>query len=341
MRLKGSDAVVYVSAGEGTCSQGDFHEALNWASREKLPVIFMIENNKYAISVHISEQIAGQSVYRMVAGYANLDRYDLDGTDYLKSFEVYSKAYERARRGDGPSLIEAHVPRLQSHSISDNHLKYRTAEDIAKEQERCPIRKLRALLVQQKHATDKELDTLTAAIKKEIDEAAEWAETQPEPQVSDALTFNYVDETPWAGITEVEPTGPDSYMVDALNHALDEEMQRNPDMCIFGQDVAHGKGGVFTVTTGLTSKFGKKRVFNAPLAESSIVGVAIGMASVGMRPVAEIQFGDYIWTAMMYYRSGGDFSCPAVLRVPVGGYIHGGCYHSQNIEATFAHFPGL
>lgn len=350
MKLRGSDGVVYVSAGEGTCSQGDFHEALNWASREKLPVIFMIQNNKYAISVHISEQIAGQSVYGMVAGYTNLDRYEVDGTDYVKSYEAYSAAYARAQRGDGPTLIEAHVPRLQSHSISDNHLKYRSADDIAKEQERCPIRKLRSLLIERKIASDKELDTLTAAIKKEIDEAAEWAEAQPDPQVSDALTFNYVDETPWVGITEVEPNGAETYMVDALNHALDEEMQRNPDMCIFGQDVAHGKGGVFTVTTGLTSKFGKNRVFNAPLAESSIAGVAIGMASVGMRPVAEIQFGDYIWTAMMqirnelammYYRSGGDFSCPAVLRVPVGGYIHGGCYHSQNIEATFAHFPGL
>lgn len=354
-KKKGLDQVVYVSAGEGTCSQGDFHEALNWASRDKLPVIFLIQNNDYAISVHVSEQLAGESVYKIVAGYEGLARYKVDGTDYVESIRAFSEAHARAMRGEGPALIEAMVPRLQSHSISDNHLKYRTAEDIEKEKSRDPIRKMRKFLIDQGASTKEELDDIDNEVKAAIDVAAEWAEGQPECAACDGLGPNYADPTPWldsngAPIPEPEPTGEESYMVDALNHALDEELARNPDIYLFGQDVAHGKGGVFTVTAGLTAKYGIERVFNGPLAESSIAGVAIGMATRGLKPVAEIQFGDYIWTAMMqirnelammYYRSDGDFACPAVIRVPVGGYIHGGCYHSQNIEATFAHFPGL
>ena len=349
-RCKGNDDVVYVSAGEGTCSQGDFHEALNWAAREKLPVIFLIQNNKYAISVHISEQLAGESVYKLAAGYDNLDRYEIDGTDYLLSYETMAKAYSRAKNGGGPSMIEAHVPRLQSHSISDNHLKYRSKEDIDKEQERDPINRMRSFLIKEKIANKDELNAIDKEIKTAVDEAAEWAEAQNECNPKDALSHNYNDPDPSILFTEGTATGEEIYMVDAINHALDEELTRNPNMYIFGQDVAHGKGGVFTVTAGLTAKHGKGRVFNAPLAESSIAGISIGMATVGLKPVAEIQFGDYVWTAMMQirnelammnYRSGGDFSCPAVLRIPIGGYIHGACYHSQNIEATFAHFPGL
>lgn len=344
-----ADEVVYVSAGEGTCAQGDFHEALNWAAREKLPVIFVIENNKYAISVHISEQIAGESVYKIGAGYENLARHSLDGTDYEQCLEAFREAHARALRGEGPTLIEAHVPRLQSHSISDNHLKYRSKEDIEQEKERCPIAKMRAIL-RARGIKEADLEAREKEIKRAIDEAAEWADMQADPGVEEALGPNFVDPNPAASIEERPATGEEVYLVDALNHALDEELARDPRVYVFGQDVAHGKGGVFTVTNNLTAKHGKDRVFNGPLAESSIVGVAIGMASRGLKPVAEIQFGDYIWTAMMqirnelammYYRSGGDFSCPAVIRVPVGGYIHGGCYHSQNIEATFAHFPGL
>jgi 2-oxoisovalerate dehydrogenase E1 component len=349
-KLKGLDEVVYVSAGEGTCSQGDFHEALNWAAREKLPVIFLIQNNEYAISVHVSEQLAGESVAKFGAGYKNLATHDIDGTDYINSYNVLKAAHARALKGEGPTLIEARVPRLQSHSISDNHLKYRTQADIDKEKLRCPIAKMRALLIKQGAATKAELEAMDKAMKSEIDVAAEWAEKQPDCDPSEAMTFNYVNPDPSAGVTEGVPTGEDNYLVDSLNHALDEELARNPDMYVFGQDVAHGKGGVFTVTSGLTAKYGKERVFNAPLAESSIIGVAVGMATRGLKPVAEIQFGDYIWTgmmqlrnelAMMHYRSGGDFSCPAVLRVPVGGYIHGAAYHSQSIDGTFSHFPGV
>lgn len=349
-KMKGLPEVVFVSSGEGTCSQGDFHEALNWAAREELPVVFLIENNDFAISVHVSEQLAGASVFKLAHGYEGLKAFEVDGTDYLASREVIQEAHRRALMGEGPSLIEAHVPRLQSHSISDNHCKYRSDEQIAKEQLRDPIPRFEELLLSAGYASRAELDQIRAEIKRSVDAAAEWAEAQPECDPHHALDHTFSSADPGAGIVERPATGADVYMVDAINHALDEELSRNPEMMIFGQDIAYGKGGVFTVTAGLTDKYGSQRIFNAPLAESSIAGVAIGLATRGIRAVPEIQFGDYIWTAMMQirnelammrYRSSGDFSCPVVMRVPVGGYIHGGCYHSQNIEATFAHFPGL
>jgi 2-oxoisovalerate dehydrogenase E1 component len=349
-KMKHLDEVVYVSAGEGTCSQGDFHEALNWAAREKLPVVFVIQNNDYAISVHISEQLAGSSIATIAQNYANLHTAQVNGSDIEASAEALKYAHDRARRGEGPSLIEAHVPRLQSHSISDNHLKYRTSEDLAKEQLRCPLRLTRARLLDRKVLTQSQIEEIHAELKQLVDRAAEDAERTPDPTLQDATSHTFKNPTPWVGVEEHVATGEDIFIVDALNHALDEELARNPDTCIFGEDVAHGKGGVFTVTAGLTAKHGATRVFNSQLAESSIVGAAIGLASRGMKPIAEIQFGDYVWTganqirnelAMLHYRCAGDYGCPAVIRIPVGGYIRGGAYHSQNIEATFAHFPGL
>ncbi|MCB0358096.1 MAG: hypothetical protein KDD44_00615 [Bdellovibrionales bacterium] len=343
--------VVFVSAGEGTTSQGDYHEALNWAAREKLPVIFLVENNEYAISVHISEQTAGQSVAKISQGYENLDVQEVDGLDYMKSFETFSKAVARARKGKGPTVIEAKVVRLQSHSISDNQAKYRSPEAIEKDKDLDPIARFESVLIKEKIFSKDELKKIRSELQKGVDAAANWAEKEPDPEPATAEHHVYVDADPAAGVQEHAPaSGEGLFMVDALNRALDEELSRNPEMVIFGQDVAHGKGGVFTVTAGLTAKHGKDRVFNAPLAEASIAGVAVGMASLGMKPVAEIQFGDYIWTAMMQirnelalmnYRSNGTWTCPAVIRVPIGGYIHGAVYHSQNIEATFAHFPGL
>lgn len=349
-KKRGTDEVTYVSLGEGTVSQGDFHEAINWAAREALPVVFVVHNNGFAISVPVCEQLAGESAYKIVAGYEGLERFTVDGCDFSETRDAFKKAYARAAQGDGPSLIEANVIRLQSHSISDNHLKYRSQDEINAEKKRDPILKMRKFMAKKGFASEKELTAIETEIKAEVDAAAEEAEKHPDPTGADATTFNYKNPTPWEGIEEKEAAGEKVYIIDAINHALDEELARDQNVLIFGQDVAHGKGGVFTATTGLTKKYGNDRVFNAPLAESSIAGVAVGLASVGMKPVAEIQFGDYIWTAMMqirnelammHYRSGGDFSAPAVLRVPVGGYIHGGCYHSQNIEATFAHFPGL
>lgn len=349
-KMKRLDEVVYVSAGEGTCAQGDLHEALNWASRDKLPVVFVVENNDYAISVHISEQLAGSSVATIVQNYENLETHQVNGCDVEASLKVLKAAHERARRGEGPSLVEAHVPRLQSHSISDNHLKYRTPEDLAKEQLRDPIRLTRALILDRKILTQTQVEQIHTELKQLVDKASDDAEATPDPTPADATTHTFKDTAPWEGITEGVATGDDIFIVDAINHALDEELARNPDTCIFGEDVAHGKGGVFTVTAGLTAKYGESRVFNSQLAESSIIGIAVGLATRGLKPIAEIQFGDYVWTgvnqirnelAMMHYRCAGDYGCPAVIRIPVGGYIRGGAYHSQNIEATFAHFPGL
>jgi 2-oxoisovalerate dehydrogenase E1 component len=349
-RIRGTDEVVYVSAGEGTCSQGDFHEALNWASRDKLPVVFLIQNNDYAISVHVSDQLAGASVYKLCAGYEGLHAAEIDGTNFIESYEALTHAYARARSGEGPALIEAHVPRLQSHSISDNQLKYRTSEQIAGEFNRDPLPQLARVLMEQRIATEEELALWRTEIQQEVDAAALWAENHTRPDPQHARTHTIDEHDPVLTVAETPRTGESIYLVDALNHALDEELSRNREMIIFGQDVAYGKGGVFTVTAGLTEKHSDSRVFNAPLAESSIVGVAIGLATRGIRPVVEIQFGDYIWTAMMQirnelammrYRSAGSWTCPMVIRVPVGGYIHGALYHSQNIEATFSHFPGL
>lgn len=352
IKKKGEDNVVYVSAGEGTCSQGDFHEALNWASRDKLPIIFMIQNNGYAISVPIKEQIAGESVSGMVKGYDGLKVIDVDGTDVYATEKAVQEAYKYAKQ-KGAVLIEAHVPRLLSHSISDNHLKYREEKAIKADSKRCPLDKLEKEILKKKVISKKELDELKVELKKQVDAFSEEAELEKDPSPDTASNFVYAEnfKNQIDNETDLEVGGEDDlYMVDALNLALKEELEFNPDMYIFGEDVAGGKGGVFSVTQNLSAEFGMDRVFNSQLAESSIVGAAIGMATYGLKPVVEIQFGDYIWTAMnqirnemamMYYRSGGDFECGAVVRVAVGGYIRGACYHSQNIEATFAHFPGL
>lgn len=351
---RGVDEVVYVSSGEGTTAQGDYYEAINWAARELLPVIFVIQDNKFAISVHISEQLPGASVAKAAKGFGDLPVLQFDGTDYAASYAAATEAVARARSGKGPTLVVAEVVRLQSHSISDNQEKYRSKKDIEHDKESDPLRKLSQFLIQNKIATKKELSELEAAVAQEVDEAARWAEAQPDPAPETATNFVYIGNYPDQHTKEADlSTVPQEkwvHMVDALNHALDEELTRIPEMFIYGQDVAYGKGGVFSVTQGLTQKHGEDRVFNSPLAESSIVGTAIGMATLGLRPVVEIQFGDYIWTGMMHlrnelplmlYRSNGAFSCPAVVRVAVGGYISGALYHSQNIESYFAHIPGL
>lgn len=350
IKYRGEDKVVYVSSGEGTTAQGAYHEALNWAAREKLPVIFLIQDNNYAISVHISEQIAGESVAGISSGYKNLDVHTVNGLDYSASFEVFQKAVDRARRGDGPTVVVGNVVRLQSHSISDNQLKYRTQEEIDKDKVKDPIILFEKYLVSHKIASQKELDELRTQILKSVEEDSVWAEKQPDPAPHSYLDHILVEPDPGRDVTEKPATGIESFLVEAVNHALHEEMKVNEEMIVFGQDVAGGKGGVFTVTLGLTEKFGVRRCFNSPLAEDSIVGSAVGMATLGLKPVVEIQFGDYIWTAMMQlqnelammnYRSNGAFTCPAVIRVAVGGYIHGGLYHSQCIEAVFGHSPGL
>jgi 2-oxoisovalerate dehydrogenase E1 component len=348
----GKDQVVYVSSGEGATSEGEFSEALNWSAREKLPVVFCIEDNHYAISVPEWQQTAGGSVYEIVKGYQNLERIKVNGTDFVESFEAAKRAVERARHGEGPTVIVADVVRLLSHSSSDDDRKYRPKDEIEKDHARDPLLIMEAELLQERILSQSEIDSLRKDVKKRVDEATDWAESRPLPEVSTAVTNVYAPEETYSSFEyeKKQPDGKPIVMVDAINHALHEEMALNPKMLIWGEDVEDGKGGVFTATKGLSTKFGRERVFNSQLAEASIIGAAFGASVRGFKPVVEIQFADYIFpgmmqlkneVAMMRYRSNNSWSSPMVVRIPVGGYIHGGHYHSQNIESIFAHCPGL
>ena len=347
-KLEKNKEVVYVSSGEGTTSQGDFHEALNWACIEKAPVIFHIQDNEYAISTHKSEQTAG-SVYSLASGYENLSRYEVDGTNFFETNLAFKQAVERARRGKGPSIIISNVVRLLPHSSSDDQRKYRTPEDLEKDLQKDPILLFKNNCVNEKIFTDNDIVKIEKQVNKQIDEDAIWAEDQDHPDADTALNYVYSEENTGTE-TKLVNKSENIVMVDAINHALHEEMAKNEKMIIYGQDIADPKGGVFTATKGLSSTFGNERVFNSPLAESSIVGTAVGMAVAGYKPVIEIQFADYIWTAMMQirnevsvmrYRSNNDWICPLIIRVPVGGYIHGALCHSQSIDGYFMHMPGI
>ena len=347
-KLEKNKEVVYVSSGEGTTSQGDFHEALNWACIEKAPVVFHIQDNEYAISTHKSEQTAG-SVYSLASGYENLSRYEVDGTNFFETNLAFKQAVERARRGKGPSIIISNVVRLLPHSSSDDQRKYRTPEDLEKDLQRDPILLFKNNCVNENIFTDNDIVKIEKQVNKKIDEDAIWAEDQDHPDVDTALNYVYSEENTGTE-TKLVNKSENIVMVDAINHALHEEMAKNEKMIIYGEDIADPKGGVFTATKGLSSAFGKERVFNSPLAESSIVGTAVGMAVAGYKPVIEIQFADYIWTAMMQirnevsvmrYRSNNDWICPLIIRVPVGGYIHGALCHSQSIDGYFMHMPGI
>ena len=340
--------IVYVSSGEGTTSQGDFHEALNWASNAKAPIIFHIQDNEYAISTHKSEQSA-DSVFTRASGYKNLSRFDVDGTNFFETHLAFKQAEERARIGQGPSIIVSNVVRLLPHSSSDDQRKYRTEDDLSQDQKRDPLLILKNQSLGKKFILQKEFEKIDSLVKEQVDSDVLWAETQSYPDEETALNHIYSTDAP---IIEsvAKPIRDNIVIVDAINHALKEEMLQNNKMVIFGQDIADPKGGVFTATKGLSDEFGTKRVFNSPLAESSIIGTAIGLAVSGYKPVVEIQFGDYIWTAMnqirnevvtMRYRSNNAWNCPLIIRTPVGGYIHGGLCHSQSIDGYFIHMPGI
>ena len=353
-KRRGIKNVSYVSSGEGTTSQGEFHEAVNWASREKLPVLFVIQNNRFAISVPVEHQTAGKdgSVAEMMSGFHTLLRMSIDGTDFFESYQKIKEAIEYIKSGKGPVLIEANVVRLQSHSSSDDQKKYRTKQDLENDKQKDPIEKFVATLKKESILKNEDYEKIQKEIHHEIDEAADRAFKASDPIPKDATKFVF-DESGLRESLEYEkstPSGEKIVMVDSINHALHEEMKRNSNMYIFGEDIADKKGGVFTATKGLSTTFGDDRVFNSPLAEASILGVANGMALAGLKPVVEVQFGDYIWpafmqmkneTASMRYRSNNAWSAPVVTRVAVGGYIHGGLCHSQNIEAIYAHVPGI
>jgi 2-oxoisovalerate dehydrogenase E1 component len=351
-KFRNTNDVVYVSGGEGSASQGEFFEAINWASREALPVIFCIQNNKFAISVPVENQAAGGSIYKACAGFEGLNRFDIDGTDFLESYGAARKAVRLARNGKGPSLLYANVVRLRSHSASDSQEKYRSKESLLEDIKNDPIIKLESLLIEKKILTKEKIEELRKDLASKILQTADKVLEDPNPDPATVSDFLFCPESEQTKIEyeKTIPGGEPVVMVDAINHALHEEMEKNPEMIIYGEDIADGKGGVFTATKGLSTKFGDKRVFNSPLAEASVIGTAVGAALTGLKPVVEIQFADYIFPAMMQlreelamyrYRSNGTWSCPVTIRTACGGYIGGGHYHSQNIEALFAKCPGI
>ena len=357
--------VVYVSLGEGGTSEGEFWESLNTACTRRLPVIYLIEDNGYAISVPVEIQTPGGDVARLVSGFPGLEVVSVDGTDALASVEAMRRALAYARGGRGPVLVKAGVVRLHSHSESDDEGQYKSEAEREADRARDPITRLAAFLTGRQVADDAELARLEAGVDEEIQAATDEALAAAPPDPATALRYVYSpDVDPAGGRFDVPgaPEGGPITMVAAINRTLEDEMAHNPRIVVFGEDVADcsraealsavpGKGGVFKATLGLQRRFGRERVFNSPLAEANIVGRAVGMAIRGLKPVVEIQFFDYIWPAMMQirdeltmlrYRSNNAFSCPLVIRAPIGGYLRGGSlYHSQSGESIFAHCPGL
>ena len=360
-----NDAITLVASGDGATSEGEFWESLNAACLNRLPVLFLIEDNGYAISVPVEFQTAGANVSALVSGFPGLYRQEVDGCDFLASYAVMQSAVEYCRAGHGPALVHAHVIRPYSHSLSDDERLYKTAAERAAEQSRDPLANFPAFLLEEGVLDQHALRRINLEIDHAVHDAAQQAlRADPAPRDS-ALRHLYsgkIDPTAEEFSVPAQFEGEPKTMVDLLNATLHEEMRRDPRVLVFGEDVADssreanlsevkGKGGVFKVSHGLQSEFGAARVFNTPLAEAAIVGRAIGMAVRGLKPVAEIQFFDYIWPAMMQirdematmrWRSNGAFACPFVLRVPIGGYLNGGAiYHSQCGEVAFTHLPGL
>ena len=359
------DEVVYVSIGEGTSSEGEFWESLNQACISKLPVVYMIEDNGYAISVPVEVQTAGGDLSKLVSSFPGLFVQSFDGTDFAESYRATGEAIAYARARKGPALLHAKVIRPYSHSLSDDEKLYKTKEERAEEAKRDPINRMAAFLVAEGLATEADLEAMVKDVEREVNEASDAAIKAEKPAPDTATLYVYspdVDPSSDEFATDPQPEGKPDTMVAAINRTMKDEMARDPRIVVFGEDVADasretalesvpGKGGVFKVTHGLQRAFGGTRVFNSPLAEANIVGRAIGMATRGIKPVVEIQFFDYIWPAMMQmrdemsmmrYRSSNAFSCPLVVRTAIGGYLRGGApYHSQSGESIFAHCPGI
>jgi len=349
LKANGRPGVVIVSSGEGATSEGDWHEAMNFAGIHKLPIIFLIQNNLYAISVPTIEEVAGTVADRAV-GYG-MPGVVVDGNDVLAVYGVVTAAVQRARAGKGPSLIEAKTYRYYAHTSDDDDKVYRTAEEVELWRRKDPILVLKQYLVESRLLDEKTEAEIERAVTAEIATAVKEADDAP-----DALDWEsgvYARPiTPTEPVTEVaaEPAGETVNLITAVNRTLHEIFEEHPEAVIFGEDVADPKGGVFKATVGLTDTFGPDRAFNAPLAESLIIGIGIGLAAAGSLPIAEIQFADFVHPAFdqivsevarLHYRTNGRWRLPLVIRTPYGGGIHGSLYHSQSIEAFYAHVPGL
>jgi 2-oxoisovalerate dehydrogenase E1 component len=359
------DEVVYCSTGDGATSEGEFWESLNTACIRRLPIVYLVEDNGYAISVPVEVQTAGGSISKLVRSFPHLLVREVDGCDPLASLAVLREAVAWCRARQGPALVHARVIRPYSHSLSDDETLYRPPAEREADARRDPLVSFPEVLIADRVATADDLAKIREEVDREVNAATEAALAAPVPDPATAPSHVYsesVDPTSDKFASEPAPLGEPKTMVDLLNACLQDEMRRDPRVAVFGEDVADcsreenldkikGKGGVFKVTHNLQRKFGSARVFNTPLAEANIVGRAIGMATRGLKPVVEVQFIDYIWPAFMQirnelslirWRSNGGFSCPVVIRVTYGGYLQGGAvYHSQCGEVLFAHIPGL
>ena len=363
------DEVVYVSIGEGSTSQGEFWESISIASNRKLPVLFVVEDNGYAISVPVEVNTPGGNISPLLANFPNFHFEEVDGTDPIACFKAFGAAVAHCRARKGPALVHGHVTRPYAHSHSDDAKLYRPVSEREADALRDPVHNFQMLLLREGILDAAGIEEIDRQVNEEVRTAAERVLNAPPPSAAPAaiLRNQYSEEfdpTRAELANEAAAEGAPRTMADLINACLHDEMRRDPRIVVFGEDVADcsreeylaqkqvkGKGGVFKLTAGLQCEYGSSRVFNSALAEAAIVGRSVGMAVRGLKPVAEIQFFDYIWPAMhqlrnelplIRWRSNGGFAAPAVIRVPIGGYLTGGAiYHSQSGESLFTHTPGM